>query len=315
MLIVNSVFLILAILIAGFLIERVWLKNKEFWASINKLVYYIFFPSLIVYDVAQAEIVYSDSGFIIILITLVFILLFFLRLFKFLFKDKKFWIVFVQGSFRYNSYVFIGISVSYFQPSEVMPIIAIITATMIFLANVIGLIMLNEANPENKQSLSKMIGSLLKNPLIIACFLGFALNIVGKNFPLILHITLLNEVLSSFSSASIVLSIMAVGASIQLNIDMHKIIGIINCSIVKLIIFPIMTVIALSFFRFDKTLVEVCMLYAAAPASTSAYSMVYLLKGDHESMGNIISFQTIFCIITIPILLLTFPYLFELFSS
>ena len=99
MLIVNSVFLILAILIAGFLIERVWLKNKEFWASINKLVYYIFFPSLIVYDVAQAEIVYSDSGFIIILITLVFILLFFLRLFKFLFKDKKFWIVFVQGSF------------------------------------------------------------------------------------------------------------------------------------------------------------------------------------------------------------------------
>ena len=186
---------------------------------------------------------------------------------------------------------------------------------MIFLANVIGLIMLNEANPENKQSLSKMIGSLLKNPLIIACFLGFALNIVGKNFPLILHITLLNEVLSSFSSASIVLSIMAVGASIQLNIDMHKIIGIINCSIVKLIIFPIMTVIALSFFRFDKTLVEVCMLYAAAPASTSAYSMVYLLESDHESMGNIISFQTIFCIITIPILLLAFPYLFELFSS
>ena len=49
-------------------------------------------------------------------------------------------------------------------------------------------------------------------------------------------------------------------------------------------------VLVLSPLGFDKTLVAICMIYAASPASTSAYAMVYLLKGDHESMRNIIKY-------------------------
>ncbi|WP_373193957.1 AEC family transporter [Francisella sp. Scap27] len=310
--IINSILPILVLLISGFMIEKFWLKDKAFWSAINKLVYCIFFPSLIVYDVANASIAYSSSGFIVVLIVLVFILLFFLRVFKFLFKDEKFWVVFVQGSFRYNSYVFIGVTVSYFNPAEAMPVIAIITASMISLANIVGLIMLNEKDPKNKKTLFVVIIELLRNPLIIACILGFVLNVLAKYAPIILDIEPLNLVLSNFSSASIVLSIMAVGASIKFNINMLKIVGIINCSIVKLIIFPVAVVLVLSPLGFDKTLVAICMIYAASPASTSAYAMVYLLKGDHESMGNIISIQIVMCIITIPILLLVFPYLFNL---
>jgi malonate transporter len=303
----NAIFPIAASLLIGWICANFWIKDKQLWEGLNKLVYYIMFPALIVYKVANADVADLDKSFVIILIILVFTLIALLWIFQFLFESKIFWVTFVQGAFRYNSYVFIGVTMFYVGDSAI-PTIALITGTMIFFATVIGVVMLSVYSSKHA-NLKSILSSVISNPLILACILGGLVNKASLYFPEILKIDSINSTLDNFGSASLVVSLITIGSGINLKLNGKKLLATVNCSIVKLLIFPLMVVVALKYFNYDSDLILICMLFAASPGSPSASAMVKILNGDYEAINNMIGMQTVLSMITIPLLLVAFPYI------
>lgn len=303
----ESVFPIIIIMIFGYIIANYWIKDKKFWDGLNDIVYYIMFPSLIISSLMTADISNIDKTFLIVLNLLVIFLIFILWLLKPIFKNKMFWITFIQGSFRYNSYVFIGVTFLYLGKSSI-PAVALITGTMIFTSTIIGTFLLS-FYASDKANFRSSIINVIKNPLVISCVLGGVLNLLSVENPKILEISFINNTLDIFAKASLSVSLLAIGAGISLHIKKRMVIGVLNCSIVKLLIFPLLVVYTMLFLEYDRELIAICMLYAAAPGSTSASVMIKQIGGDYEAINNIIGVQTVLCTITIPILLLLFPYM------
>lgn len=303
----DSVFPIIIVMIFGYIIANYWIKDKNFWHGLNDIVYYIMFPALIISSLMTANTSDIDKTFVFVLNFLVVFIIFVLWCLKPLFKDKMFWITFIQGSFRYNSYVFIGVTFLYLGKSSI-PAVAIITGTMIFTSTIIGTFLLS-FYASDKANFRSSIINVIKNPLVISCVLGGILNLISVENPKISEITFINNTLDIFAKASLAVSLLAIGAGISVHIKKRMVIGVLNCSIVKLLIFPLLVVYTMLFLEYDRDLIVICMLYAAAPGSTSASVMIKQIGGDYEAINNIIGAQTVLCTITIPILLFLFPYM------
>ncbi|QGP53249.1 Membrane transport protein [Piscirickettsia salmonis] len=213
------------------------------------------------------------------------------------FKDQQLWVAFIQGSVRYNSYVFIGVTF-YYIGQDVMPIIALITAFLVVTTNVISVAILNIYS-SNKKSIKGTIFSTLKNPLIVSCIAGLVINQIAIYFPIIVKIVWINNTLNNIGLASLALSLMGVGASLKIDLNKEKLVSILTCSFVKLILLPAVVILTLKYFQFDRMLIEVCVIYAGSPCSSNATPMTQAMGGDYKSMSLIISVQTLLSMLTL----------------
>ena len=299
---INSIFPIIIMLLSGHLIKRVWITSNEFWVPLNKLIYYLLFPCLMIFSISTANLQNTHASlFIPALISIVLLVMLFIWLSKPLFKDIPFFVSFIQGAVRYNSYVFISVTVFYIGYS-VMPIIALITAYLVITTNVVSVFLLNIYS-EKKKSLFSVAISTVRNPLILSCLIGLLMNYLSLKLPLSL-----NNYTDELGKASLPLSLLAVGASLHFDIEYRKIVGIFNCSMIKLVVLPAAVLIVMSFMHLPKQLIEVCLIYAGSPCTTNAYIMSKNMGGDYNSMGLIISAQTILSVFTIAMWLLLYNY-------
>ncbi len=298
--VINAVFPIVLMLIMGFLVKLYWIKTDEFWHYLDKIIYYILFPSLMIYSISISAIEKAHAlTFIPILIGIIILLMFIIWLFRKQFKNMPFFISFIQGAVRYNSYVFIGVTVFY-MGRQTMPIIALITAYLVITTNVISVILLN-AYANERNSIFVVVQSTIKNPLIISCIMGLLINYMGIKFPIFI-----DNFIRELGDASLPLSLISVGTALHFNMNFRKIIAILNCALIKLIVLPAIVLVVLLFLHLPKIVVEVCLIYAGSPCTTNAYVMSKNMGGDYKSMGLIISTQTVLSMLTIPIWLLVY---------
>lgn len=301
--IINSIFPIVGLLAIGYFCKKIWIKDSGFWNNINKLIYYIMFPCLMVSSIGRADFnSTTDFSYIPILISIVIVFVALIWLSKPLFKDEGFWVAFIQGGVRYNSYVFIAVTLFYVD-EDVMPVIALITAFLVMTTNVISVFILNKYS-ENKLGQVDTVLATLKNPLVFSCLLGLGINALSHLFPIITNITWINNMLGHIGKASLTLSLMSVGASLNFGTFKDNLMEILVCSGIKLVLLPFAVVFVLLMLDFDPLLILVCMIYAGSPCSSNATAMTQAMGGDYQSMSMIISIQTVLSIITLPVLML-----------
>lgn len=151
--VINAILPIVLMLVLGFLLKLYWIKSDEFWHYLDKIIYYILFPSLMIYSISISAIKKAHAlTFIPVLIGIIILLMFIIWLFRKQFKNIPFFISFIQGAVRYNSYVFIGVTIFY-MGRQTMPIIALITAYLVITTNVISVILLNSYTNKKSQLL------------------------------------------------------------------------------------------------------------------------------------------------------------------
>lgn len=297
MYIINTTLPILVLLLAGLAIKRYWIKDLSYWKCTNKLIYYIFFPVLMISDIGQANIKDINISFVVVLIVAVLFLSIVITVFRRSFKKRSIFVVFLQGAIRYNSYIFIGISTGVFG-KRVMPIIAIITIVLVITTNIISVYALNADQPIKRNPIQSLI-SAFKNPLILSCLGGFFVNMMHAHGLNIFHFVILKNICSMISSASLPISFIAVGSCINLKVSGEHTSVAILCSGIKLVVLPALVVISLYYLGFPPMVVYVCMLYAGSPCSSNATAMTQSLGGDFETMSYIISIETLLAPITL----------------
>lgn len=294
-----SVLPIFLLIVTGKLCARFFVQQEVFWKSSDKLVYYIFFPCLLVLEIGSADFAGSATGMAIIGTvggTLLVALIIFLGRCAVPVEDRLFTSIF-QGGTRYNSYVFIAMSQMLFGDAGVA-LAGVFIAWMIVLTNFTSVLVLNHYGEGGKKSLRGMFHSLATNPLIVAALIGLLVNALDWQ----IH-SALRQFMKYLGNAATPLSLMSVGAGLILVMPASKIWATVYAVVLKLLLLPAATLLILHRLDASGLAANTALLYACMPCAGNAYILARQMGGDMQAMAAMITWSTLGSVLTMTLVL------------
>ncbi len=188
--------------------------------------------------------------------------------------------------------------------SSGLSIVAIISSYMIIFTNILSVMIFAYYIPNKSvtntisTSFVLMMKLIVRNPLIIASLLGFVFNYSNLE----LHLGL-KKTLDSLSNAALAIGMLNVGAGLNFTIRQELLHNVMFTSFVKLVAFPLVSVVVLWLMSIDGLDRSVGILYSCLPCASTAYVLSRQLDGDPDSMASIITFTTFFSVVTISIIM------------
>ncbi|WP_407493580.1 AEC family transporter [Pseudooceanicola sp. MF1-13] len=286
-----------ALICLGFVLARRDFPTADFWPAAEKLTYFILFPALLVVSLADAPVRDPDilrlGGAAVVTILIAVVLMALWR--KIRPQPAARFGPAVQGIIRFNTYLGLAIVGSLTGP-EGLARAAVYLAVAVPLVNVISIMALSEDSP--LRSPGVLARSILRNPLIIACLLGFALSLTGIGLPFGT-----GRFLELMGRASLPLGLLCVGAALRpatLRLDLPALTAV---GMARLFIMPLIAAACGWAFSLDPVSALVLVIFCGIPTATTAYVLTQQLKGDGTYMAGIITSQTLAAVATIPVVL------------
>lgn len=290
---------IFALILFGYTLKHIKFPSLEFWEGAEKLVYYVFFPALLIYKLSTASVnIYEYIDFIFVSIISIFILFLSVIIFRKVIKGsgENFTSV-IQGAIRFNSYVFLALTDLFFG-SDGLVVAAVLISFAIPFLNLLCISSFAIFITDSKASLKSVFKSIIKNPLILGCLIGGLINSLNLYIP-----APILDSLKILSSATLPLGLLCVGVGLEFKMSVYDAKDIIVSSIFKFVVYSLIVVALVSFIDLTKLEYQVLMLFSAMPTATSAYILAKQLGGNAKVMASIITFQTLASIISIAIVM------------
>jgi len=286
---------IFAIILLGFLISRTPISSQEVWQGLERLTYYLFFPALLVGRLSQTNFEVNELleiGYVLGFALFVFTILF-TGLRKFIARDQGSLSSVYQGSIRFNTYIGLA-CVEALYGDNGLSLAALCLVVYIPLVNVLSVISISASGGGNRWVV--VTGSVLTNPLVLACLFGMGLSFYNVEVP-----DLGWEIIEVLSRPALPLGLLAVGAGIHFVAFGDQTWQLVVALFCKLLAFPALVVVATLLFKMAPGLSAVLLLLTCLPAPPSAYILARQLGGNVSLMANIITLQTLFAFFTIPL--------------
>ena len=286
---------IFAIILLGFLISRTSISSQEVWQGLERLTYYLFFPALLVGRLSQTNFEVNELleiGYVLGFALFVFTILF-TGLRKFIARDQGSLSSVYQGSIRFNTYIGLA-CVEALYGDNGLSLAALCLVVYIPLVNVLSVISISASGDGNRWVV--VTGSVLTNPLVLACLIGMGLSFYNVEVP-----DLGWEIIEVLSRPALPLGLLAVGAGIHFVAFGDQTWQLVVALFCKLLAFPALVVVATLLFKMAPGLSAVLLLLTCLPAPPSAYILARQLGGNVSLMANIITLQTLFAFFTIPL--------------
>ncbi len=299
-----SVLPIFLIALLGSVIRRKWLTSDEFWRGLEKLSFYILFPTVLFQYSYKVDL--GSSGFLrlagaLIIANLIIAALLVIYQSRRPCDKIQFTTVF-QGATRYNNYIFFALGAALFG-EEGLTIVSTISPVLLIVTNITSVMSFIYYIPKGGSAVSKrksillMFKSIGANPFVIASIVG----VIFNYFDLTLNVGVAKTI-RSLADSALAIGIMIVGASIKFRIKPEYFKQVIATSSVKLIAMPIVTFVVLWSMSITGTAQSVGILFSCLPCASSSYILSRQLGGDPETMSSTITFTTIFSILSLSLL-------------
>jgi malonate transporter len=281
------------LIVLGFVLYRRAGWGLEFWTGLEKLVYFVLFPSLLFYATSRTPFDFSQSGRLLqtaLLTTAAGIALGWLA--KPLFKVGP--MVFesaVQTAFRFNSYIALAVA-SRLAGEAGTALMALIIGFAVPICNMAAV----HALAHRKGGLGM---ALMKNPLLVATVSGVLCNLAGLHLP-----EIANATLSRLGNASIALGLITVGAglrgsdTVRPNAIAAYFIG------VKLVALPAIAFFVGRWLQLPPLHLQLAVMFCALPTASSAYVLAARMGGDGPFVAWLVSAGTVVSAVTLPLWLL-----------
>ena len=202
-----------------------------------------------------------------------------------------------QGAFRTNTYVGISIAAALLGP-DWMTLSAMAMMSMIPVINVICVLVLLRHGYGNEGGSRKVVLALVKNPLVAACLIGMCANILDLSLPRVL-----NDLLDILGRAALPLGLLATGAGLRFQkIDGGKR-SLAASSVLHLLVLPSLAAGLCILFGGDELALRTAVIYTAIPVSVSSFILARQMGGNYRLMAQIITFQTMISMVTLPVML------------
>lgn len=280
-----------SLILLGFALRRWMSLGDHFWAGVERLVYFILFPALLVNAILKTRL--DLLAALPLLATalgamLAGMALSFLARPLFGLKPMVFASIF-QCGYRFNSYIGLAAAGLLFGTPGIAALGLIIGVAVPF-ANLSSVWMLA------RHGETGVWREVARNPLIWATLAGLLLNLAGFEPPRPLGIFL-----GRLADASIALALLAVGAALRLEGQAGVLGASIYLSAIKLLAVPLLAAVLGHALGLSGIYYGVAILFASLPTASSAYILAMRMGGDGRSVAWIISATTLASMLTMPL--------------
>ncbi len=292
----------------GFLISRTGYLPKSIWPALDLLCWYLLFPLAIIRSLSEADLssvpVRELGGALMISVAGMVLLLFALKplLGRWVDMTGPEFTSFFQGTSRWNGFAALAIIQALHGEAGLVAgaLSFAVMVPILQVANVLVLSIYGRAPGQTPRALSfrALLSQLVRNPMLVSCFIGIGLNLLQWNLGDILMSTV--ELLSS---SALGLGLLAVGAGLKFNAFQRSRWVIVLSSTLKLIVMPLFIASACRYLGVFGLPYEVAIICGAAPTAGTAYIMARQMGGDAEMIAAIIALQTAIGILTLPLML------------
>jgi hypothetical protein len=280
-----------ALILLGTAIRRWMHLGDHFWNGVEKLVYFILFPALLINAIIKTKLDIGSAlpllatalaamaaGMVLGLIPKLFT-----RLPALTYASM------FQCAYRFNSYIALAVAGMLFGAPGIATMGLIVGAAVPF-ANLVSVWMLARHGD------SGLWREIARNPLIWGTATGFLLNLAGFVPP-----APLQAFLGRLADASIALGLITVGAALRLESTP----GVRGFSLwlvaVKLLALPLVAIVVGPLLGLSGLNYQVAVLFAALPTASSAYILAMRMGGDGKSVAWLISATTLGSMLTLPL--------------
>jgi malonate transporter len=289
------IFLLIAL---GWLLRTRGFLGPSFWPGAEWLVYWILFPALLLLTTASSDLT-GVRGLplalaLVAAIALTAALAFALRG-RLGLDGASFTSVF-QGAIRNNTYVGLAGAGALYGAAG-LAVMGIVVFVVVTLVNVLSVIVL-VSHRGRTMRVRDLLVSLVKNPLILACLGGFALNTMEIGL-----FDLASAMLEILGRAALTLGLLCVGAGLDLGRLGRNPPAVLAASTLKLVVMPIATWGFCRLLGVEGVPAATALLFTAAPISASSYVLARQLGGDAPLMAGLITLSTILAAATMPLAL------------
>lgn len=285
------------LILLGALLGWQRLPGGDFWPQMEKVIYFLLFPAMLVATLANADVSQVPVGRVA-LVLLGGMGLLGLSLWRFrrhLDLDAAAFTSVFQGSLRFNTYVGVA-GASALHGSAGATVAAVAVALLVPVVNVLCVLSFIAAGTLGSASLGRSLLALVRNPLILGCIIGIALNMSGIGLP-----GWSADTVGLLGSAALPLGLVAVGVALRPAALVRLDRGVWAANLIKLALMPALVLLLALSLGLDPVSRDVALLFAALPTATSAYILARQLGGDAELMAALITGQTLLAMITLPL--------------
>jgi predicted permease len=288
------------LIVFGFALKRSLMRLETQWHGLERLTYYVLFPALLIQTLVKADLgkvpVAGVGGALLLSALMMSLLCLGLRpLLARLDIDGPAFTSIFQGATRWQTYVALAVSGNLF--GEVgLALASVAMVAIIPLVNVFSVAVLAHYASSDKPSLRAIILTVVRNPLIWACAIGLALNILHIPLPKIWH-----EVADALGRSSLGIGLLVTGAGLHLEGLFRPSLGAAVGVFLKLILMPVLAVALALWFGLSGPNLVIVAACSAVPTSSSAYVLARQMGGDAPLLAQIITLQTILAAITMPV--------------
>lgn len=278
------------LIVIGLVLARRFDFGRDFWAGLEKLVYYVLFPALLFRSLALAKIDFAATAWPIaaaLAFTLAGFALSLLAgpVFR---LDRKLLASASQCGYRFNTYVGLAIAGSVYGTQGVA-IAALLLGVMIPLANVLSVAMLAAHGKHG------FFYELVTHPLVVSSVLGLAWNALGLPLP-----GFADQTLNLLAVTALPAGLLAVGAAMRIESGQGPPAAHAWWLTVKLAAVPAIAWMLARWWGITGMEARALMLCAALPTATNAYILAVRMTGDGRAVATQITIGTVLSMVTIP---------------
>lgn len=298
MIIVLSLAPIFLLILLGYAIRKKKIIDDTFWMPAERITYYIFFPSLLISNIAGVDLDFLALGPMIGAVVSGILIIggSVIALRPYITVPNPAFTSIFQGSIRPNSYVGIAAAVALFGDAG-LSLVAIIISVAVPLVNFLSAVMLAHYIPQENGATGarRLIMPVITNPLILSCMMGIFLNLSGLGLP-----PVLGPLLDILGKAALPVGLLAVGAGLSFKALHGSAAIMLATSTAKIILLPLVTYLALKAFGVEGLSASIAVIYATLPGSPSAYVLARQMGGDGELMAGLITLTTLAAMVLMP---------------
>jgi predicted permease len=289
------------LIVLGVVLRRVLLREESQWVGLEKLVYYVLFPPLLIETLSRADLgavpVAGVGGALLISVLIMAGLCLALRPVlagKLGIDGPAFTSVF-QGATRWQTFVALAVAGNLYGTLG-LALASVAMVAMIPLLNIMSVAVLARYAAPRRLSWGALLLAIARNPFIWACAIGLALNLLRVPVPQPLH-----DLADALGRSSLAIGLLIVGAGLKIDGLLRPRPAALLAVGLKLVLMPAMaTLLGLAFGLTGPSLAVVAC-SASVPAASNAYVLARQMGGDAELLAQILTLQTILATLTMPV--------------
>lgn len=289
------------LILAGALIRRLLVPDPEHWVGVERLVYYVLFPALLIQTLSRANLASVPTarlaaalaGAVLLMSAMCLALRLPLRLRLGL--DGPGFTSLFQGATRWQTFVAIAVVDNLYRQTG-LALAAVAVVAMIPLINVLNVWVLARYAAPQRPRWGDVALAIARNPLIWACAVGGALNPIGHVIPAGLATTF-----DLLGRASLPVGLVLVGSGLEPSALLRPRGVTFIATGLKLAVMPALALTLGSMLGIAGDALGVIACCAAVPSASNAYVLARQMGGDAPLIAEMLTIQTLVAMVTMPI--------------